>query len=183
MKHLGRLHREAVGSAFELELLIRSAPALPGDQHAAFREERRGELRDGRQAADGPRGYRIVSLAPTRRGAASAHASARVQTTRALAIPADSIALRMNSHLRPIDSIRSTRASGQGNREHQSGEAGPGPDVRDPLRPAQRLDLEPAEGVGDMDPPRLGGIADRGRGRSVGGQEVEHHAHRPARVV
>ena len=88
----------------------------------------------------------------------------------------------MNSHLRPVDSIRSTRASGSatasGARESRRPRRG-----RRSGAPAQRRDLEPGQRVGDVDAPRLLGVAHRARRRRVLGEERENGAQRRARLV
>src|SRR6186997_1039140 len=57
-----RLHRQGLGGALELQLLLLVAPALPGDQRAALAEQRRGELGEGREPADRTRRDRVEAL-------------------------------------------------------------------------------------------------------------------------
>ena len=101
-----------------------SRRALPGDQGAALAEQRRGELGEGREAADGAGGDRVEGLACRRRAASS---SERALRTSALAIPAAAIARRMNSHLRPTDSTSSTRAAGSATARTRPGNPAPEP--------------------------------------------------------
>ena len=65
----GRTERISIGSiasrdgrSGQLRLLLRERGALPGDQHAAVPQQRRGELRQGRRAAHRPGGDRVVGL-------------------------------------------------------------------------------------------------------------------------
>ncbi len=140
----------------------------------------RGELGERREPADGARGHRVVSLAPARRRAAQRPGlgaladDPRVGDSRVARSP-----WRMKSHLRPIDSTRSTRALGQGDREHQA---------RESRRPRRR---RRSSRLAQRRPPR-GRSGSRRRGRAtraagsrtevgaarVGGQQVEHPAER-----
>ena len=130
-------------------------------------QERRRELGEGREAADGARRDHVVGLAPAggRLGPAQllgppAHDPARCSS------PAASIARSMNSHLRP-DRLDQVDPRGRAARPRA-----PGRETRRPRRrrrspaPAQRLDLEPAERVGDVDAPRLLGVADASSARA-----------------
>ena len=98
--------------------------------------------------------------------------------TLALSIPAASIARSMKAHLRPTDSIRSTSARGQRDRERQAGEAGAGADIGDPLRVAEVGELEAGEAVGDVDLPALVGLDDRADRCPLLGEELENRAQR-----
>ena len=105
---LDRVHRQRLGGAVELRLLVGVAAALPGDEDAAGAEERGGELGEGAEAADGAGGDGVVGLAAL---AAGPVLGAGVDHP-GVGDPAGAAARSMNSHLRPIDSTRSTRASG-----------------------------------------------------------------------
>ena len=90
---------------------------------AAARRARRaspGGRRRGRSRRRRPRGRRPRACS-----------SERALTTRTFSIPARVAASRMKSHLRATDSIRSTRACGQRDREDEPGKPGAGADVGD----------------------------------------------------
>src|SRR3954453_5018707 len=61
--HLDRLGGETVGRSRRLRLLGLRAGTLPGRQDAPFAEQRRGELAEGREAADRPGGHQLIGLA------------------------------------------------------------------------------------------------------------------------
>ena len=130
--------RGALAARSSSRLLVGAAPALPGDQHAALDQQRRGELGERREAPDGARGRpRSMSLAPARSAAGSSprprrarRPPARWRSRRARSPGA------MNSHLRPIDSIRSHLAPRAGpTASARPGKPAPGPDVGDPSAP------------------------------------------------
>ena len=99
--------------------------------------------------------------------------------TRALAMPAASAARRMNSHLRPTDSTRSTCAAGSATARARPGKPAPAPTsaIRGGL--PQLGHLEAGEAVGDVHLP--GALVDHGADRGpLRGEQVEDHLQRLA---
>ena len=166
---LERLHRQLAGRALELGLLAGVAAALPRDERAAVAQQRRRELGQRRQAADGARGDGVVGLAALaggqRLGALGEHA--RVGDARGVGGAAHEVALARDR----LDQVDARVREGGG--EDEAGEAGAGADVGDAPSARELGELEAREAVCHVDTPRALGIAHRARRGRVGGEHLD----------
>ena len=136
-RHLLDRHPQALrGSARRRASSAASRRALPGHEHAPRAQQRRRVLDQHRERRRPPApSPRRRPRPASERRRQPAHSSARAVTARALVDarppgPAASI----TALLRAADSIRSTCARRQRDRQHEAREAGPGADVGDPPR-------------------------------------------------
>ena len=133
-QHLGRREAELLRRRGAARLLVLVPGALPRHQHAALAQERAGVLGDHRQRRQGARRDRVVGLAPLTRGPVLGPLGDRAGV---LDRRPRSRAGRSPRTCGSVDSIRSTRASGQRNRQRQAREARAGAQVGDPRRAAR----------------------------------------------
>lgn len=168
------LHRELVGCAVELLLLVRIAFALPGDEDSAVMQQRGRQLGEGRETSYCSGGCGIVGLAAlARRKLLRAGVDdSRIGNAGCLDRPLHELALA--SHR--LDQIHPR--IGQRNREHQPRKPSSRANIRDSLSFSQLTYVEPGEAIFDMHLPRAPGLSDSADRSSLRGKLVEHRLQR-----
>ena len=168
---------EPGGTGFQFELLFPAPPPLPADEDAAGVQERRGELGEGAEPADGAGGDGVIGLTAGGAGAGPVLGAGiyrtciRDSTSRCGAV--DELALA-GDRLDQID-LR----VGEHRREDEPREPGAGADVGDPPRGRELGEAEAAEAVGDVDDPGALGLDHGARRGRIGGEQRDHRLELP----
>ena len=118
--------------------------ALPRDEHAALAQQRRGVLAEDGQRRERAGAHDVAAPEPVGPLLGAAPDDLDVGEAHRVA------AARRNSHLRPTDSTRITRARGRTAASTRPGRPGARAEVGDHLRATELRDLEPGERVGDV---------------------------------
>lgn len=144
--------------------LLRPVPrALPGNKNAGRPQQRRRVLHQHRQRRHGTGRHGIVGLTPTPNSRRRQRPLLRPGNHAPCVLDPGGLSQPIDHRRLPprrFDQINSR--AWKRDRQHQTWEPRPGAEVRNASGAAQRLDLEPAQAVGDMGVSGDGRIADRG---------------------
>ena len=172
-----RLHRQRRGGAFQLQSssserrpfqATRVPPSWSSGEASSARVERR------------PTARAVTASKPSRAEPAGRAPQSAHPTTSAFSIPAASIARRMNSHLRPTDSISTTCAVGRATARARPGN--PAPEPISAIRAALARDStsRPERLSSTWTRQARGGLGHRADRGALPRQELEHGLHGPA---